>query len=199
MGNGRRFFDKKSFVRLLEETRTQTPGAGTRGIPAAFAHSIEPDPATRDEHDDTELALGTGLLQDAARGDLPRVAWIDPNFVDLSILDPNSNDDHPPSDVRSGQELVMMVFRALAESPCWNETILIVTYDEHGGFYDHQAPDPTAGGGPAVRFIWCSRTGVRGVAPRRAGHRLSSHIRPHLDHSHDSRAVRHRWGGREDG
>jgi phospholipase C len=163
MGNGKRFFDKESFVRLLkgnEDPNTWRwyswdPGS-LRLVDSEYRppkhiyhdnfrrvaqHSIEPDPPTRDERDDTELALGTGLLQDAARGDLPRVAWIDPNFVDLSILDPNSNDDHPPSDVRSGQELVMMVFRALAESPCWNETMLIVTYDEHGGFYDHQAPD----------------------------------------------------------
>jgi len=36
----------------------------------------------------------------------------------------------------------MMVFRALAESPCWKNTMLVVVYDEHGGFYDHQAPDP---------------------------------------------------------
>jgi phospholipase C len=103
-------------------------------------HSIEPGREVRTEEGDLIVRLGTGLLEDAANGDLPSVAWIDPNFVDLSILESNSNDDHPPSDIRSGQELVMMVFRALAESPCWKDTMLIVTYDEHGGFYDHLPP-----------------------------------------------------------
>jgi phospholipase C len=99
-------------------------------------HSITPEPPGQGAE------LGSGLLQDAANGDLPSVAWIDPNFADLSILEANSNDDHPPSDVRSGQELAMMVFRALAESPCWDRTMLVITYDEHGGFYDHAPPPP---------------------------------------------------------
>jgi phospholipase C len=44
--------------------------------------------------------------------------------------------------VLAGQELVMLIFRALAESACWAKTLLVITYDEHGGFYDHVAPDP---------------------------------------------------------
>jgi phospholipase C len=54
-----------------------------------------------------------------------------------------SNDDHPPSDVRAGQELVLRVFNALARSPAWEQTLLVITYDEHGGFFDH-VPPPTA-------------------------------------------------------
>jgi phospholipase C len=161
--DGGLFYDMESFVRLLEsEDSPDTwrwyswdPGS-LRFIDeryrlnagAAFhhdnfrrvaQHAIEPGQA-RDEAGDPEIHLGSGLLEDAANGDLPRVAWIDPNFVDLSILDSNSNDDHPPSDVRAGQELVMLVYRALAESPCWKETMLVVTYDEHGGFFDHESP-----------------------------------------------------------
>jgi phospholipase C len=102
-------------------------------------HAIEP-PALTWTNGEAVLGLGKGLLEDAASGDLAKVSWIDPNFVDLSILEPNSNDDHPPSDVRAGQELVMMVYRALAESPRWGRTMLVVTYDEHGGFYDHEPP-----------------------------------------------------------
>ena len=41
------------------------------------------------------------------------MSWIDPNFVDLSVLDPNSNDDHPPSDIRAGQAFVLDVYEAL--------------------------------------------------------------------------------------
>lgn len=108
-------------------------------------HALDPGMAETDQGE-PKIEYGSGLLEDAANGDLPRVSWIDPNFVDLSILDANSNDDHPPSDVRAGQELVMTIIRALAESPCWEKTMLIVTYDEHGGFYDHvkppDAPEP---------------------------------------------------------
>jgi phospholipase C len=103
-------------------------------------HAMEPDfePAGDEA---AEIPLGTGLLEDLANDDLPAVTWIDPNFVDLSILSPSSNDDHPPSDVRAGQDLVLMILRALTESACWAKTMFVITYDEHGGFYDHVRPD----------------------------------------------------------
>jgi phospholipase C len=82
------------------------------------------------------------FLDDAAKGQLRDVSWIDPNFIDLSVLDPNSNDDHPPSDIRAGQSLVLELYEALLKSPNWENTMLVVVYDEHGGFYDHVAPPP---------------------------------------------------------
>jgi phospholipase C len=82
------------------------------------------------------------FLDDAAKGHLRDVSWIDPNFIDLSINDPNSNDDHPPSDVKAGQALVLEVYEALANSPNWEDTVLVIVYDEHGGFYDHVTPPP---------------------------------------------------------
>jgi phospholipase C len=82
------------------------------------------------------------FLDDAAKGQLRDVSWIDPNFIDLSILDPNSNDDHPPSDVKAGQALVLELYEALANSPNWEDTVLVILYDEHGGFYDHVKPPP---------------------------------------------------------
>ena len=86
------------------------------------------------------IVRGGSFLDDAARGTLPQVSWIDPNFVDLSVLETNSNDDHPPSDIRAGQAFVFEVYDALLRSPNWNDTLLVVTYDEHGGFYDHVTP-----------------------------------------------------------
>jgi phospholipase C len=83
------------------------------------------------------------LLDDAAAGQLPAVSWIDPRFKDLRVLGPDSNDDHPPSDVLAGQDLILTVYHALSSAPTWPKTLMIVTYDEHGGFYDHVAP-PTA-------------------------------------------------------
>lgn len=86
------------------------------------------------------------FLDDAAKGELRDVSWIDPNFIDLKILDPNSNDDHPPSDVRAGQAMVLELYEALVNSPNWKETLLVIVYDEHGGFYDHVAPTPAPSG-----------------------------------------------------
>jgi len=113
------------------------------------------------------------FLDDAAKGELRDVSWIDPNFIDLRVLDPNSNDDHPPSDVRAGQSLVLELYEALASSPAWEDTVLVIVYDEHGGFYDHVAPPavddgsgyPTLGVrvpalvvGPRVRKFVCHET-----------------------------------------
>jgi phospholipase C len=94
------------------------------------------------------LVARDSFLDDAAKGELRDVSWIDPNFIDLSVLDPNSNDDHPPSDVKAGQALVLEVYEALRRSPNWEDTLLVITYDEHGGFYDHVAPPPIDDGGP---------------------------------------------------
>lgn len=108
------------------------------------------------------------FLKDAAEGKLPQVAWLDPNFMDVATIreDLNrigvqglealateddfdmpsfittANDDHPPTDVMHGQNFVFEVFKALFTSPQWDETLLVITYDEHGGFHDHVPPPP---------------------------------------------------------
>jgi phospholipase C len=92
------------------------------------------------------LDTHSSFLDDCARGRLRQVSWIDPNFADLHVLHTNSNDDHPPADVRAGQDLVLEVYEALAHSPNWENTLLLVVYDEHGGFYDHVAPPPAPAG-----------------------------------------------------
>ncbi|HWG09644.1 MAG TPA: alkaline phosphatase family protein [Solirubrobacteraceae bacterium] len=86
---------------------------------------------------------GPSFLDDVAEGNLPPVSWIDPRFKDLRVLGPNSNDDHPPSDVLAGQDLVLTIYHALsANAELWKKTLLLITYDEHGGFYDHVPPPP---------------------------------------------------------
>jgi phospholipase C len=100
--------------------------------------------------------LSASFIEDAARGNLPPVSWIDPNFNDLNLWGAASNDDHPPSDVMEGQELVLRVYNALATSPQWDKTMLIVTYDEHGGFHDHVPPPEAPDDDPQMR-----RYGIR--------------------------------------
>jgi phospholipase C len=117
--------------------------------------------------------VGDSFLDDAAKGQLRDVSWIDPNFIDLHIFDPNSNDDHPPSDIKAGQALVMDLYHALVNSPQWADTMLVITYDEHGGFYDHVVPPPVDDGsgyptygvrvpalviGPRVKNFVCKET-----------------------------------------
>jgi phospholipase C len=121
-----------------------------------------------------DLIVGhDSFLDDAAKGQLRDVSWIDPNFIDLKILDPSSNDDHPPSDVRAGQAFVLELYEALARGPAWDDTLLVLVYDEHGGFYDHVAPPavhddsgyetlgvrvPALVAGPRVKRFVCHET-----------------------------------------
>lgn len=84
----------------------------------------------------------TGLFALAARGALPSVTFIDPNFIDFPDGRP-ANDDHPPTDIAPGQDLVGRIYNALRASPNWQRTLFVITYDEHGGLYDHYPP-PTA-------------------------------------------------------
>ena len=67
------------------------------------------------------------------------MSWIDPNFVQAGRII-NANDDHAPSDVYLGQEGVKEVFQAILESELYDRILFIITYDEHGGFYDHMNP-----------------------------------------------------------
>jgi len=76
-----------------------------------------------------------GFFDAAAAGTLPSVTVIDPGFA--------LNDDHPPHHVLLGQQMIASVYQALATSPLWEKTLFIITYDEHGGFFDHVAPPKT--------------------------------------------------------
>ncbi len=76
------------------------------------------------------------LFADAEAGTLPQVVLVDPIF--------GKADDHPPAHPVAGQVFVASVYDALARSPQWDRTLLIITYDEHGGFFDHVPPPKAA-------------------------------------------------------
>jgi phospholipase C len=97
------------------------------------------------------------FIEDAARGTLPSVTWIDPNFSSFDPIGFQPNDDHAPADVKDGQELVLAVYHALAAGPQWEKTLLIIFYDEHGGFFDHVPPPQAPDDDPAM----FGRYGVR--------------------------------------
>jgi phospholipase C len=121
----------------------------------------------------------SSFLEDAASGGLPSVTWIDPNFSNFDPFGFQPNDDHAPADVRDGQELVLAVYHALATGPQWDKTLLIIFYDEHGGFYDHVAPPEAPDDDPQT----FGRYGVRvpalivspWIEPRSVSHTLFDH------------------------
>jgi phospholipase C len=82
------------------------------------------------------------FLTDAANGKLPAVSFVDPAFTGFS-LPGTTNDDHPPADIRLGDRFLAQIFNAVS-SGSWPSTVLIVTYDEWGGFFDHVAPPRAA-------------------------------------------------------
>lgn len=78
--------------------------------------------------------------EDAATGNLPSFAWINPRAGVNFTSGLGSSDDHPDHDVALGEQYYKDIYEALRASPQWNETLFIITFDEHGGFYDHVPP-----------------------------------------------------------
>jgi phospholipase C len=78
------------------------------------------------------------FLVDAAAGNLPAVSVVDPRYT--LIDDGEGNDDHPHADLRAGEHFLGQVFEAVAKGPGWANTVLIVTRDEWGGFFEHIVP-----------------------------------------------------------
>ena len=74
----------------------------------------------------------------ARAGTLPNVAFVDPSFVGSGAG--RGNDDHPRAHIGAGDAFLAEVFHTLARSPVWDRTVLVITYDEWGGFYDHVVP-----------------------------------------------------------
>jgi len=76
---------------------------------------------------------------DAAAGTLPQFAFVDPN---IGREGPLNDDEHPPNIAQIGQKLVARVIDSLMKSPEWRRSALFLTYDEHGGLFDHVIPPP---------------------------------------------------------
>ena len=78
------------------------------------------------------------FISDAAAGTLPQVS-----FVDAAMgLGRVELDEHPPANIQQGEQFAAQVTDAVLNSPNWPHAVLFITYDEHGGFYDHVGPPP---------------------------------------------------------
>ncbi len=100
------------------------------------------DPLTRLDFPDTKNAdeRHFGHFSDfqarAAAGTLPAYTFLEPDFST------GGNSQHPNYDIALGEQLMHDVYYTLRNGRGWNETLLLITYDEHGGNYDH-VPPPT--------------------------------------------------------
>lgn len=80
--------------------------------------------------------------------------FIEPNYGDLlnsSYMGGSSQ--HPMDDVYGGENLIKAVYETIRNSPLWNTSLLIIIYDEHGGFYDSVAPGPAVAPGDGITGI----------------------------------------------
>jgi len=128
------------------------------------------------------------FIADAAAGRLPQVSFIDPRFEDEGSG--SSGDDHPKADVRAGEQFLNQVYDAVTSSPNWANTVLVINFDEWGGFYDHVAP----GTAPDVS----SATALRGfrvpalvISPRARRRYVAHNV---YDHTSVLKLIEWRWG-----
>jgi phospholipase C len=93
------------------------------------------------------------FADDVKAGILPEYTFIEPcygGFLDTDFAKGNSM--HPQDDIRAGDGLVKQVYEILRNSSYWADTMLIITFDEHGGFFDHVPPPPAVPTGDDAKY-----------------------------------------------
>ncbi|XP_060084886.1 uncharacterized protein LOC132564232 [Ylistrum balloti] len=105
--------------------------------------------------------------RDAASGRLPAYSFIEPRFIhDAPFVGGTVNSEHPPTNVQAGEQFLADVYTALFRGANWDKTVLIITFDEHGGIYDHVSPPwgavpPDDKSQPGKQGFYFDRFGVR--------------------------------------
>lgn len=133
------------------------------------------------------------FLADAAAGTLPQVAFVEPRFAGEELG--ASNDDHPFADIRNGEAFLNLVYSAVTRSPAWAKTVLVINFDEWGGFFDHVPP--TVAQIPPADQAAGNRDGLRGfrtpclvISPFARREHVAS---LELDHTSVLRMIEWRW------
>jgi phospholipase C len=83
------------------------------------------------------------FLADCEKGDLPDYSFIEPNYSDhqSDSGEEIANDQHPDHNVQAGEVFIASIYQAIKNNPeLWESTALLITYDEHGGIFDHVPP-----------------------------------------------------------
>jgi phospholipase C len=80
------------------------------------------------------------FADDCANGDLPAYTFIEPSYDDSFTAGTFATSQHPDFPMDEGEGLIADVYNALTGSPDWQDTLLLIVYDEHGGIFDHVTP-----------------------------------------------------------
>ncbi|PLZ04060.1 phosphoesterase [Burkholderia sp. WAC0059] len=117
-------------------------------------------PTLWDERFSANFQRFDAFVDACATGRLPRYSFLEPRF----LIDPS--DQHPPHDVRAGERFLHDIWTAVSQSPAWPDTLLLITYDEHGGCFDHVRPPdrakaPDKASAPGDEGFGFDRFGVR--------------------------------------
>jgi phospholipase C len=134
------------------------------------------------------------FLLACATGRLPHVSYVDPRFIEE--LTGTTSDDHRHADIRNGQAFLNQVYAALTSSPAWRRTLLVINYDEWGGFFEHVPPQAAAI--PPASQAAGDADGLRGfrvpcvvISPFAARRFVAHNI---FDHTSVLRFIEWRWG-----
>jgi phospholipase C len=136
---------------------------------------------------------------DAANDRLPSVSFVDPRFTILD--DGTGNDDEPHADIRKGDRFLYDVFQSVSKGPGWSSTVLIINFDEWGGFFEH-VPPPRAQAANAVdpdiisgKTLLGMRVPVVVASPWSAGNPSNPLISSLVyDHTSILKLIEWRWG-----
>lgn len=105
----------------------------------------------------------SALRDDAADDKLTGVTFVEPLYQDDPFLNNRqATDNHPPASIWGGESFLKKVYNAISRSPGWDQTVMIITYDEHGAFFDHVAPLPFPAPAPSgANYTSFDTTGLR--------------------------------------
>jgi len=117
-----------------------------------------------------------GDLMNSAPDDLPQVIFVEPTYQDAPHLG-FATDEHAPSGVSNGQEFLIQVYNALANSPFWPNSLMIVDYDENGAFFDHVSP-PLISTLPPANAVWSNNSPFVSLGPRIPAYVISPFVKP---------------------
>jgi phospholipase C len=94
------------------------------------------------------------FLTDLEKGDLPAFSYLEPDYTITEIGDLGyaGNDYHPPADIRGGEQLLKDLYEKITQSKLWSEILFIISFDEHGGTFDHIPPPSTGVVDPSDQY-----------------------------------------------
>jgi len=152
------------------------------------------------------------FAHDAASGNLPAYSFIEPNMLCSRRYGPE-NDMHPAFAITEtgaatnalyGDELILKIFDALRKGPAWEKTLFVITFDEHGGCYDHVPTPPPLAKSPDGIIIPPGQPGGSGFDFQRFGVRVPAVLvsplieegticNTQFDHTSVIRTITRRW------